>query len=381
MTTMTRTSEFTVAPACLLLAFELGQRTWKLGFTVGRGQRPRVRSIAAGAVDRLLDEIALAKTRLKLPADAPVVSCFEAGRDGFWLHRYLVAHGITNYVVDSSSIEVNRRARRAKTDRLDLDGLLSLLVRYLEGDRRVWHVVRVPSVSEEDARHLHRTWETVQQDRNRLINRMKGLLATQGVQLPVNGDFLARMNATRLWDGTSLPDGIKQRLTRVGAQLEFLNAQLEELEEARAALKKDRQTATGQCVEQLQTLRGIGSIGAWLLTTEIFSWRQIQNGRQLGALVGLVPAPYQSGDTSHDQGITRAGNRHVRRMMVQLAWSWLRYQPLSALSRWYRDRFSRGRRMRRIGIVALARKLLIALWRYLVTGAVPEGAIMKPLAA
>jgi transposase len=148
----------------------------------------------------------------------------------------------------------------------------------------------------------------------------------------------------------------------------------------RAPLTADRQTATGRFVEQLQMLRGIGSIGAWLLTTEIFSWRQIRNGRQLGALVGLVPAPYQSGDTSHDQGITRAGNRHVRRMMVQLAWSWLRYQPLSALSRWYRDRFSRGRRMRRIGIVALARKLLIALWRYLVTGVVPDGAIMKLLA-
>jgi transposase len=381
MTTMTRTEESTAAPACLLLAFELGQRAWKLGFTVGRGQRPHVRTIAAGAVDRLLDEIMRAKARLKLPADAPVVSCFEAGRDGFWLHRYVVAHGITNYVVDSSSIEVNRRARRAKTDRLDLDGLLSLLVRYLEGDRRVWHVVRVPSVSEEDARHLHRNWETVQQDRNRLINRMKGLLATQGVQLPANGDFLARVSAVRLWDGTSLPDGITQRLTRVWAQLEFLNAQLEALEEARAALRTDRQTVTGRCVEQLHTLRGIGSIGAWLLTTEIFSWRQIRNGRQLGALVGLVPAPYQSGDTSHDQGITRAGNRHVRRMMIQLAWSWLRYQPLSALSRWYRDRFSRGRRMRRIGIVALARKLLIALWRYLDTGVVPDGAIMKPLEA
>ncbi len=154
-----------------------------------------------------------------------------------------------------------------------------------------------------------------------------------------------------------------------------------QLDEPRAALTLDPQTETGRCVAQLQTLQGIGSIGAWSLTTEIFGWRQIRNGRELGALVGLVPAPYQSGATSHDQGITRAGNRHVRRMIVQLAWSWLRYQPTSALSRWYRERFSHGRRLRRIGIVALARKLLIALWRYVETGHVPEGAILKSLAA
>ena len=378
MTTMTRTGESTAAPACLLIAFELSQRTWKLGFTAGSGQRPRIRQIAARAVDRLPNEIARAKARLKLSADAPVVSCFEAGREGFWLHRYLVAQGIMNYVVDSSSIEVNRRARRAKTDRLDLGGLLSLLTRYVQGDRRVWHVVRVPTVSEEDARQVHRTWEMVQQDRNRLINRIKGLLTTQGVQLSVSGDFLAHVNAARLWDGTALPDGLKERLTRVWSQLDFLNAQLDELEDARASLTTDPCTAAGRCVEQLQTLRGVGSIGAWLLTTEIFAWRQIHNGRELGALVGLVPAPYQSGDTSHDRGITRAGNRHVRRVMVQLAWSWLRYQPASALSRWYHQRFASGRRMRRIGIVALARKLLIALWRYLETGAVPDGAVMKP---
>lgn len=378
MTTMTRPGESTAAPACLLIAFELSQRTWKLGFTAGPGQRPRIRQIAAGAVDRLPAEIARAKTRLKLPADTPVVSCFEAGREGFWLHRYLVAQGVTNHVVDSSSIEVNRRARRAKTDRLDLGGLLNLLTRYVQGDRRVWHVVHVPTVSEEDARHVHRTWEMVQQDRNRLINRIKGLLTTQGVQLSVSGDFPGHVNAARLWDGTALPDGIKDRLTRVWAQLDFLNVQLEELEDARAALKTDPHTAAGRCVEQLQALRGVGSIGAWLLTTEIFAWRQIHNGRELGALVGLVPAPYQSGDTSHDRGITRAGNRHVRRVMVQLAWSWLRYQPGSALSRWYHQRFGSGRRMRRIGIVALARKLLITFWRYLETGAVPDGAVMKP---
>ena len=378
MTTMTRTSESTAAPACLLLAFELSERTWKLGFTVGRRQRPRVRQIAAGALDRLTEEVARAKSRWRLTADAPVVSCYEAGREGFWLHRYLVAQGITNAVVDSSSIEVNRRARRAKTDGLDLVGLLSLLERYVAGERRVWHVVRVPSVDEEDARHLHRLRDTLQQERTRLMNRLHGLLTTQGLTVPLRADFLDRVAAVRLWDGTPVPAGLQQRLGRVWAQLVFLNEQLADVDETRAALATDPETVSGRCVTQLQTLQGIGAIGAWSLTTEIFGWRQIQNGRELGALVGLVPTPYQSGATSHERGISRAGNRHVRRMIVQLAWSWLRYQPTSTLSRWYRDRFSQGRRLRRIGIVALARKLLIALWRYLTSGTVPEGAMLKP---
>jgi transposase len=334
METMTRSTESTAAPACLLLAFELSERTWKLGFTIGQGQRPRVRSIPAGAVDRLVDEIGRAKGRFGLPGDAPVVSCYEAGREGFWLHRYLVAHAVLNSIVDSSSIEVNRRARRAKTDGLDLLGLLGLLARYVQGERRVWHVVRVPSVAEEDARHLHRLRETLQQERTRLMNRLQGLLTTQGITVPLHPDFLVRLDAARGWDGSPVPAGLQQRLGHVWAQLVFLNAQLADVDAARVALAADPTTETGRCVARLQTLQGIGSIGAWTLTTEIFGWRQIHNGRELGALVGVVPAPYQSGATSHDQGITRAGNRHVRRMIVQLAWSWLRYQPTSALSRW-----------------------------------------------
>jgi transposase len=197
MITMTRTTESTAATdtssVTLLLAFELGERSWKIGFTTGMGQRPRIREIAAGGVDRVLEEIARAKNRLKLPTNAPVVTCYEAGRDGFWLHRWLVAHGISNHVVDSSSIEVNRRARRAKTDRLDVAALLNLLARYLLGDRRVWRVVRVPSVLEEDARQLHRSWESVQQDRSRLLCRLQGLLLTQGVRVRIDREFLQRL--------------------------------------------------------------------------------------------------------------------------------------------------------------------------------------------
>jgi transposase len=374
MATMTRSSE---SNAALLVAFELSERTWKLGFGSGGDRRQRFRQIAAGALDRLVEEVARAKARLGLTADAPVISCYEAGREAFWLHRWAVAQGWTNYVVDSSSIEVNRRARRAKTDRLDLVGLLRLLGRAVGGEARVWRVVRVPSEAEEDARHQHRMRETLQQERTRVINRLHGLLTTQGVSVPVRADFLERLATVRRWDGTSLPPGVTQRLRQVWMQLEWLTTQRAEVDTARAALPVDQATETGRWVARLHTLRGIGSIGAWSLATEIFGWRQIRNGRQLGALVGVVPAPYQSGETAHDRGITRAGNRHVRRMIVQLAWSWLRYQPDSALSRWYRERFDRGRRLRRIGIVALARKLLIAWWRYGETGVVPEGATLK----
>ena len=378
MKPMTRPVESTAPTSCLLLAFELGERTWKLGFTIGIGQRPRIRSVPAGALDRVWAEISEAKRRFHVAADTPVMSCYEAGRDGFWIHRALVAQGVTNHVVDSSSIEVNRRARRTKSDRLDLGGLLTLLARWVVGDERCWRVVRVPTDVEEDARHLHRSWEAVQQDRTRLINRLQGLLATAGVRVKVSGDFLARIAAARRWDDTPLPAGVQARLTRTWAQLEFLSAQLAALETARTALVPDPQTPAGRAVTQLQTLRAIGPIGAWVLTTEIFGWRQIRNGRQLGALVGLVPALYQSGETARELGITRAGNKHVRRLMVQLAWSWLRYQPTSALAQWYQQRFGGGGpRLRRIGIVAVARKLLLALWRYLETGAVPEGAVLK----
>jgi transposase len=287
-------------------------------------------------------------------------------------------HGITNHVVDSSSIEVNRRARRAKTDKLDLAGLLNLLARYLAGDQRAWRVVRVPTVAAEDARQRHRSWETVQQDRTRLRCRLQGLLITQGIRLTVTDNFLSQLNATRLWDGTPVPAGLRARLTRVWRHLELLNAQLDELEAERAALTVDPTTDTGRYVTRLPTLRGIGPVGAWVLATEIFGWRQIRNARQLGGVVGLVPAPFQSGETAHDQGITRAGNKHVRRLMVQLAWSWRRFQPESALTRWYEAKFGRrSRRLRRIGIVAFARKLLIALWRYVESGAIPEGAVVK----
>ena len=377
MNTMTRDLKSTVGVS-LLMAFELGQRWWKVGFTTGLGQRPRTRRIAAGALDVVLTEVARATARFGLPAATPVISCYEAGRDGFWLHRYLMAHGVTNHVVDSSSIEVDRRARRSKTDQLDLGGLLTLLARYRAGDRRCWRVVRVPSVEDEDARQLHRTRETLQGDRTRLINRLKATLAVLGLRLSVTRDFMERVDAAILPDGCPMPPGARQRLAHDWALLTGVEHQLEELDAARHALPIDLTTPTGRAVERLQRLRAVGPAGAWVLATEIFGWREIRNARKLGALVGVVPALYQSGEMRRDRGITRAGNHHVRRLMVQLAWGWLRWQRSSALSQWYHARFATGGpRLRRIGIVALARKLLVALWRYVDHDVLPDGAVMK----
>jgi transposase len=365
----------------LLMALELGQRTWKVGFTV-RGRRVWRRTVAAGALAQLVREIGEAKRRFQLPADTPTVSCYEAGRDGFWIHRWLVGQGVSNYVVDSASIEVNRRARRRKSDPLDLEGLLRLLARYVAGERGAWRVVRVPTVAEEDARQLHRTRATLQQDRTRLINRLKSVLATQGVVLPIRRDFATRLATVRLWDGTSLPEGVRQRLQRDWTQLQGVTQQLKAVTACRRALPTAEATATGRYVTRLQQLKGVGPTGAWVLATEVFGWRAIRNGRQLGALAGLIPARYDSGEAHRDLGITRAGNRRVRWVMGQLAWQWLRYQPTSALSQWYAQRFAQGgRRHRRIGIVALARKLLIAWWHFVEHGVEIPGAELKSMAS
>jgi len=362
----------------LYLAFELGNKEWKLGFTVGLGQRLRRRTIDAGDLAALGWEIGQAKQRLGLPETTPVLSCYEAGRDGFWLHRYLVASGIENLVVDSASIEVNRRAKRAKTDRLDVRKLGSMLIRYHSGEKKVWSVVHVPSVEAEDKRHLHRQLATLKTDRTRHINRIKGLLAGQGVCLSVTGDFLERLESVRLWDGAPLLPGLRSRLEREYACLQFVNQQIQEVEAERSEAIRASDDPSVEKVRQLLRLRGIGDNSAWLFVMEFFDWRDFRNRREVGSLAGLTSTPYQSGDEAREQGISKAGNRPIRAMATEIAWSWLRYQPQSELSCWYWERFGHGsKRIRKIGIVALARKLLIALWRYLAFGEMPAGAQLK----
>lgn len=364
----------------LCVSMELGEGHWLVGFTAGFGQKVVKRRIAARDKRGLLRQIQSAKESLGLRASCRVVSCYEAGREGFWLHRFLVAQGIENRVVDSSSIEVPRRRRGAKTDRLDLESLLDLLLRDLAGSqKKVWSVVRVPTVEEDDRRHLHRELQSAKRDRARVTNRMKGLLANHGLRLDLRQDVPGKLKRMRQWDGSPLPPGLYSRLLREWERVVFYRELIERLEaERRERLRQAAKDPSVHQVLQLLQLRGIGTNSAWLYVMEFFSWRQFRNRKEVGALAGLTPTPFQSGASQREQGMSKAGNRHVRAMAVEIAWAWLRFQPQSELSRWYQRRFGAGsKRLRKIGIVALARKLLIALWHYLETGLLPEGAELK----
>jgi len=380
MTTATpiRMTDATTDRPALFLAFELGANQWKLGFTTGAAQRPRERNVPARHIAAVREEIRKAKERFGLPADAPVISCYEAGRDGFWLHHWRVPQGVANCVVDSSSIAVNRRHRRAKTDRLDVQKLLTMLLRHAAGERKVWRIVRVPSVEEEDRRQLQRALTTAKRDRTRVINRVKGRLASHGLVMPPGGDFSQQLEHLRLWDGTPLPAGLHRRLGQEWKQVVALTQRIAQVEAERRAVLQTAEDAVTQKVQQLLLLKGIGINSAWLFVMEFFGWRAFRNRTEVGALSGLTPTPYASGNTAYEQGIAKAGNAHIRAMASEIAWGWLRFQPQSALTQWYQQRFGHGRsRLRRIGIVALARKLLIALWRFVETGVVPDGAALK----
>jgi len=373
----TRGTEDTTEPV-LYLAFELGKERWKLGFSIGLAQGARRRAIDGGDLRALQEEISLAKDRFRLPEAARVKSCYEAGREGFWLQRYLLTQGVENLVVDSASIEVSRRAKRAKTDRLDVCKLLSMLMRYDRGEKKVWSVVQIPSVAAEDMRHLHRQLTTLKVARTRRIARIKGLLASQGVSARLGAGFVERLGEVRLWDGSALPEGLQARVRREYAGMEFVEQQIRELQAERRELIKTSDDSQVEKVRQLHKLRGIGENSAWLFVMEFLGWREFRNRREVGGLAGLTPTPYQSGGESREQGISKAGNALVRAMAIEIAWCWVRFQPGSELTRWYEERYGRGgKRLRKVGIVAVARKLLVAMWRYLEWGEVPAGAELK----
>jgi transposase len=283
MTTAATHHEHGNTPAgTLFVAFELSEKTWKLGFTTGHGQKPRERTVTARQQERVLDEIAQAKRRLRLPDTAPVVSCYEAGREGFWLHRFLQGHGITNHVVDSSAIEVNRRRRRAKSDGLDVRKLLSMLMRYAQGERQVWQVVKVPSVEAEDHRHLHRDLETLKQERASTTTRILGLLSSQGLRVTSLTKLPEQLEALRLWDGSPVPPGLRRRVLRVYAHHTLLSEQIAAVEAERRALRHSAQDASREKVRQLRQRKGIGINGAWVVGLEFFGWRACKNRREVG---------------------------------------------------------------------------------------------------
>ena len=377
MNAATHGMEVNASAPVLYMALELSNKTWRLALSDGAKRRQVV--VPAADLPRLSEAVAKAKERFGMPASARVVSCYEAGRDGFWLHRHLRGVGIENQVVDAASIEVSRRLRHVKTDRLDGERLLVKLIRHHTGERGGWSMVRVPSPEEEDARHLHRELERLKRERLAHRLRIQSLLVTQGVRLTIKSALRLRLGSLALWDGHSLPVELKAELEREAERLALAERQIGALEATRRERLQSPRTEAERRIVHLMRLGAIGPGSAWLLVMEFFAWRDFRNRREVAALAGLVGTPYNSGDSERDQGISKAGNRRVRAMIVEIAWLWLRFQPKSSLSQWYQTRFAGGgARMRRIGIVALARKLLIALWRTLEDGVMPQGARLIP---
>lgn len=361
----------------LFAALELSNKKWKLALAA-RGKHREV-NVTGGDVGAVLVEFAKAKVRMGLEPEVPVTSCYEAGRDGFWLHRQLEQAGIENVVVDSSSIEVDRRQRRAKTDRLDAWRLLRQLVRYQNGDRRALRAVRVPSEEAEDARRPHRELQRLREERTAHSNRIRGLLVLHGVQVELGPRFPDRVHEMCGRDGQPLPPALQAELLREFVRWEVVNEQMRTLvAERRARLAQKEPTEPGVRIsQQLTRLCGIGQTSATVFAYEFFAWRDFHNRREVGGATGLVSSPFASGDRRTDQGITGAGNRRVRTTLIQIGWGWLRYQPDSALTKWFQKRFASSPRLRRIGIVALARRLIIDLWRYVQQGVIPSGVRFK----
>jgi transposase len=361
----------------LFLGIELSRKKWKLGFSDGKQMRARIRTIVARDIQALREEIEQAKKQYGLSVGARTVSCYEAGREGFWVHRALREKGIENVIVDAASIDIKRR-KRAKTDRIDVESLVRKLVRYIGGEGTVWSVVRVPSPEAEAARQIHRDIGVLQRERQQHRVRIQSLLFTQGIDVVVTPKLLRDLSEIRCWNGQPLPGELQERIRREYARLGAVEQDLFVLrKQQKTRLKKER-TAAMDKIRLLQQLCGIAIKSSWVFVMELFGWRQFQNRREVASALGLTPMPYQSGESARDQGISRAGNRRVRAMAIEIAWGWLRYQPQSRLSQWYQQRFGGGGpRTRRIGIVAMARRLMIDLWRYVDLGILPPGARMK----
>jgi transposase len=363
----------------LYVAFELSRKKWKLGISDGKTARARVITIEAQDWKKLKEEIEKARERMGLEKDTPVRSCYEAGREGFWIHRMLVERmGIENIVVDAASMDVKRR-KRAKTDRIDAEGLVRQLIRYWRGERDVWSVVRVPSEEAEDSRQMHREMEVLKRERGQHRVRIQSLLFTEGLDVEVTSGLMKQLDQLCRWNGKPLPEGMKERIRREYERMKVTEKNLVMLKKQQREQVASRQSSPSlEKIRKLKQLRGIAAGSSWVFVMELFGWRQFRNRREVAGALGITPMPYQSGDSAREQGISHAGNRRARTMAIEIAWSWLRYQPESRLSLWYRERFgSGGPRLRRIGIVAMARKLMVDLWRYVEFGTLPEGAQLK----
>jgi transposase len=368
--------------ATVYLVFELSKKTWQLGVLRPGSEKLSRYSIAGGDLTALASRLARYR-REAAQGGKPVrmLSCYEAGLDGHWLHRWLTDQGVISHEIDPSSIEVNRRARRAKTDRIDLEKLMRTFLAHLRGEPRVCSMVHVPTVEDEDRKRRTRERDRLLRERTSHSNRIKGLLHGQGVRdvQPLKPNFIASLGEMHTGDGQKLTPLLKQEIVREHERLYLVVKQLSALE---AANKATLRAATPGSAEakmlQLIDLKSIGPVSGQELVNEVF-YRSFDNRRQVGSYFGLTGTPYDSGQSRREQGISKAGNRRARKLAVELAWLWLRHQPDSELSCWFRQRVGDMKgRLRRIAIVALARKLMVTLWRYLETGVVPTGAVLHP---
>lgn len=370
----------------LYVAFELSKAKWLIGIVLSGESKMSRYTVCGGdtaAVSQLISKRRTSAEK-KLGRPVRVVSCYEAGYDGFWLDRWLAEQGVDNRVLDPSSIEMPRRARQAKTDRLDLERLMRVLIRHEGGEPRVCSVVHPPSPEQEDARRVSRERERLIGERTAHGNRIQGLLHCQGVRdlQPRRKNFLELLAQACTGDGRALPANLMAEIKREHARLVQVSAQIAEVEgQMRAERAAAAPDSRARRVNHLLDLKSIGPVGGETLLNEVF-WRDFKNRRQVGAYLGLVGTPFDSGQSSRQQGISKSGNARARTLAIELSWLWLRYQPGSALSLWFRQRVGDQKgRVKRIAIVAVARKLMVALWRFLTLGLVPEGAIVRAAGA
>ena len=368
--------------ATVHMAFELSKAKWNLGVVLPGSKKMSRFTITGG------DVVALAKRLAAIRAKAGrggkpvrILACYEAGYDGHWLYRWLTAQGVACHEIDPASIEVNRRARRAKTDRIDLDRMMRTFLAHLRGEPRACSIVHVPSVADEDRKRCERERDRLVKERTAHTNRIKGLLHAQGIRdaMPRRRGFVDNLADMRTGDGRPLPPRLKEEIVREHERLVLVDKQLAAVEAASKAACRAAEPGSAQAkIVRLANLKGIALTTGQVLVNEVF-YRRFDNRRQVGGYLGLTGMPYDSGDSRRDQGISKAGNGRARRVAIELAWRWLAFQPGSELACWFRQRVGdlKGR-IRRIAVVALARKLMVALWRYLETGMVPTGAVLHP---
>lgn len=381
MTTTTSASDSTRTTRALYIAFDMGRDSWQYAASDGGKTRRELkisRTDLAQAKRDVVAEIAKAKAHFDLPAEATVHAVYEAGRDGFWFARWLAGVGVQCMVIDPCSILVDRRQKQRKNDAIDARALLDVVVRHVTGDRIV-RTVAVPPPEAEDHRQLGRAIDRLGHDRRALAARLQSVLWSRGIDAHYHTGMQAEFDAMVSGDDRPLDAITRLELDTLCAQIEVLDKHLFRLEELRVRQVQAPGTKTQEIAQRLERLAGIGPIGSWTLAHELFGWREFKNAKHLGAFLGLAPTPFCSGQMQRDQGISKAGPKRLRALLVQLAWLWLVHQPDSDLAKWYTERFGpTAKRSRRVGIVAVARKLAIALWRYAKDGVVPEGAALKP---